>query len=187
VHASRKSIAGMMLVEVVLALSLMSVLVLLLTQFILPTAQRSLDIEKRWTAVHVAQSLMDEIWSARFDEHAHGEGPQDCSVVKHSSLPSCTPPAQLGVDLDERANEIVLRDSLDDVDDYDGFDQSFRLPYSTQTYAQRYPDIQFKVSVQYSTKTGVVASSMKLYKLIRIDIQVADAKPFSIEAIRGHY
>lgn len=185
--ASRKSTTGMMLIEVVVAMSLMSVLVMLMTQFLLPTAQRSLGTEKRWLAVHVAQSLMDEIWSARFDEHSLVGSNQTCSVVIHSSIPFCTQPEQLGVDLDERENGQVMRDSLDDVDDYHGFDQSFRLPYSSQTYAELYPDIQFKVSVQYANQIGVVSSSMKHYKLIRIDIQVAEAKPFSIEAIRGHY
>jgi len=101
--AERPDSSGFTLVEVVLAMLLLSVAVVSMLRAFPPGLKQIPIFEGKADAIYAAQSLMEEIRARRWDEHRGGR----------------TPPGSLGPDPGE-----LKRSDFDDIDDYKGYSDS---------------------------------------------------------------
>lgn len=106
---------GFTLMELVIGIVVFAIALSLFVSLIVPLASRSVDPILQVKAAELGQSLMSEITAKSFDQHSNRSGGMlRCNEL---SVP-CSASHALGEDGAE------TRDSYNDVDDYDGLDQS---------------------------------------------------------------
>ncbi len=110
----RLSECGASLIELVVVISLLAAMVLSFAKLFMDVGVLSVSSEYRMTATMLAQELMEEIKSRRFDE-------------KESKTADGNWSTTMGPD----SGEFVLtRSTLDDVDDYHGLNENLSVPFS---------------------------------------------------------
>ncbi|MFH1777677.1 MAG: hypothetical protein ABH952_09005 [Candidatus Omnitrophota bacterium] len=146
---------GFSYLEVILALIILGVVLIpLLSQFY--TGFRGTQTAECVTqAVDLANDLMEEIKSRRFDENIYPGGP--------------VTPAALGIDTGENAND---RTTFDDVDDYHNWQKS--PPEAIDgTVLSDFARFNRRVTVEYVTLSGadwVISGIMTYYKKITVTV-----------------
>ena len=106
--ASRRRSRGFTLVEIIVGLVLSTVAISLVATLILPLFERSTGPVFQIRAAELAQSILDDAMSRRYDEASPVGGTPPCTVA------TCS--ATLGADAGE-----VNRGDFDDVDDFNAF------------------------------------------------------------------
>jgi len=112
--AQNQSMRGTSLIEMIIVILLLSLTALSLLKLFGDVSLLSVRPDQRLKGVMLAQELMEEIKSRRFDEKEAKSADGNWSTV-------------FGVDSAEATSS---RASLDDVDDYHGFSESLASPYS---------------------------------------------------------
>lgn len=108
---------GTSIIEMIIVVALLSITVLSLLKLFGDVSLLSMRPEYRLTASMLAQELMEEVKSRRFDEKEAKSSDGNWSTA-------------LQTDSGESTSS---RSSLDDVDDYNGFSESLAAPYTGYT------------------------------------------------------
>lgn len=108
---------GFTLIELVIGISLISVVLLIMTGALFPQAQRSTDPWFQVRSAELANSIMNEVLARKFDENSYVVGDLRCGEnTGVSQAPACTPMAGFGPD--NSNNTESNRADFDDVDDF---------------------------------------------------------------------
>ncbi|NRB22618.1 type II secretion system protein [Shewanella sp.] len=179
-HLAHKS-NGFTLIELVVGMVVLSIALVLLTSMLFPQADRAAETLHRVRSAELAHSLLNEIWSKRYDQHTNSNGGVPaCGAVARPALglpagEDCTLEQDFGPETGENRN------SFNDVDDYHGLNEGSLMLNSDNTYASEYPNYRVSVTVTY-----VDASNMET-KLIRIDVTTPNSEMITYNAVRSNY
>ncbi len=173
--AFRKS-GGATLVELIIAIVIMAVALVSLAMTISLSAGKSADIFWQVKVVELGQAYMEEILSRRFDEATPVGGIPACE-------PGGTSCSAIGVDAGE------TRPLFDDVDDYDGVDDS---PPKDAEGNDRpsYAGYRVQVSVAYADAGQQTAYSLDGAhdaKLITVTVSHPTGSALVFSAYKGNY
>ena len=171
---------GFTLIELVVGMVVLSIAMVLLTSMLFPQADRAAETLHRVRSAELAHSLLNEIWSKRYDQNTNPNGGVPaCGASARPDLGlsaglPCTPVNDLGPDGENR-------NSFNDVDDYHGLTQASLMLNSVNTYANEYPNYQLNVTVTYPDTVNMDT------KLIRIDVTTPSNEVITYNAIRSNY
>ncbi|AZG71841.1 prepilin-type N-terminal cleavage/methylation domain-containing protein [Shewanella livingstonensis] len=169
-HCLLASTRGFTLIELVIGMMVIGIAIVMLTSMLFPQADRAAATLHRVRSAELAHSVMNEIWGKRYDQNTNSNG----------GVPACNAPtgivcsAALGKDGESR-------DDFNDVDDYDGLDETQNMLNSSQTYAQAYPRYQLNVSVEY------LDPATQAKKLITVDVTTPAGEVITYQAVRSNY
>ena len=113
-RASASSQRGFTLIELIVAMVALAIVLAALATLVYPTMKRNPEALIQIRAVELGQAYLDEILTKRYDEISQQGGVRPCSAA-NPGLPNCS--AVLGPEEGSRA-------SYDDVDDYNGLNES---------------------------------------------------------------
>jgi MSHA pilin protein MshD len=134
-HGKIAAARGFTLIELVVGITLMAIVFMLLMQLIAPAVFRSAEPLVQQRAASLAESLMEEILSKRYDE-----------LTPEGGLPPCTTCSTiLGADGETRAN-------FDDVDDYNFYCNSptpFAIINADDVVVAAYSGFTMRICVDY--------------------------------------
>ncbi|MEI6859066.1 MAG: prepilin-type N-terminal cleavage/methylation domain-containing protein [Shewanella sp.] len=179
-HLARKS-NGFTLIELIVGMVVLSIALVMLTSMLFPQADRAAETLHRVRSAELAQSLLNEIWSKRYDQHTNPNGGVPaCGAVARPSLglsagETCTAESELGPDEGEDRN------SFNDVDDYHGLLLTDLMLNSDDTYASQYPNYQLSVTVEYLSESGLNQ------KLITIAVTTPNNEVITYNLVRSNY
>ena len=111
---------GVTLVEMIVVLVILSIALVAITQLSGRLVVDGASTYDETKAVELAESIIGEIRSKRFDESSPVGGVPPCDGVSGAS--ACTTSANLGPEAGETSSPYT-RVNFDDVDDYDGVDE----------------------------------------------------------------
>nr|WP_143562387.1 type II secretion system protein [Shewanella sp. UCD-KL12] len=172
---------GFTLIELVVGMVVLSIALVLLTSMLFPQADRAAETLHRVRSAELAHSILNEIWSKRYDQNTNANGGTPaCGAVARPELglpagDDCTPPVNFGPDAGE------TRNTFNDVDDYHGLTQASLMLNSNNTYASEYPNYQLSVTVTYPNNPN------RNTKLIRIDVTTPSNEVITYNAVRSNY
>ncbi|MCU7994143.1 type II secretion system GspH family protein [Shewanella glacialipiscicola] len=165
----QSSSKGFTLIELVVGMLVIGIAIVMLTSMLFPQADRAASTLHRVKSAELAHSVMNEIWGKRYDQNTNANG----------GTPACGAAAGvacstiLGSELGEGRND------YNDVDDYNGLNETSKMLNSTQTYADAYPNYRLSVSVVY----GSVANT----KLVTINVTTPDSEVITYNMVRSNY
>lgn len=157
---------GFNLIEVIIGMLVLSIAITMMLTTLFPQANQAVDALYRIRSAELGQSILNEIWSKRYDENTNPGGGEPCGKT---GQPACTTVA--GPEAGE------TRNSWDDIDDFNGMTQATTLLGSAQTYGEIYPQYQLAVAV---TSGGV-------NRTITIDITTPNGEVITFNAIRSNF
>lgn len=169
---------GVTLVELVIGISVFAIALLLLMTLFYNQSSRSVDALMRFRAAELAQSVMNEMASMRFDEHTDPNGAMPCGI---EGAKSCTSAANWGP-------EESIKAHWDDVDDFHGLTENGKIPTiinhgnKNATYADLYPHYQLNVTVSYHDDTASRKS-----KLIKVIVTTPNKEALEFAALRVNF
>ncbi|WP_137224777.1 prepilin-type N-terminal cleavage/methylation domain-containing protein [Shewanella sp. MEBiC00475] len=170
-HLSQShSHGGFTLIELVIGMMVIGIAIVMLTSMLFPQADRAAATLHRVRSAELAHSVMNEIWGKRYDQNTNPNG----------GVPACNAPSGLACSV-SLGNDGESRDNFNDVDDYNGLDQTANMLDSSQTYAQAYPNYELQVSVTY------LDSATKVQKLITVAVTTPAGEVITYNAIRSNY
>ncbi|MCS6097227.1 type IV pilus modification PilV family protein [Shewanella baltica] len=160
---------GFTLIELVIGMLVIGIAIVMLTSMLFPQADRAASTLHRVRSAELAHSVMNEIWGKRYDQNTNANG----------GTPACDSPlgnncsTSLGPEVGESRN------SFNDVDDYNGLNETATMLNSTQTYADAYPNYQLSVTVAYGTAPNT--------KLVTINVTTPDNEVITYNLVRSNY
>ncbi|MBE7214451.1 prepilin-type N-terminal cleavage/methylation domain-containing protein [Shewanella benthica] len=179
VHLAHKS-NGFTLIELIVGMVVLSIGLVLLTSMLFPQADRAAETLHRVRSAELAHSLLNEIWSKRYDQNTNANGGVPaCGAAARPDLglPAglpCTLKNDLGPDGENR-------NSFNDVDDYHGLTHASLMLNSDNTYASEYPNYQLSVTVTYPDLPILNR------KLITIAVTTPNNEVITYNAVRSNY
>ncbi|WP_246029043.1 type II secretion system protein [Parashewanella tropica] len=162
-----KSKQGFTLIELVVGMMVLGIGLVLMATMLYPQADRAAENIHRMRAAELAKSLMNEIWSKRYDPNSGVGGIPACGSPSGTS---CSSPS---------SSSVKSRNSFDNLNDYNGLNQNNLMLDSNQTYAQRYPNYQLNVSVS--------STNLSVSKTIVITVTTPLNEAIRFTAIRSNY
>ena len=176
---------GFTLIEIIIGLVLSTLSISLVATAIFPLMTRSVEPLFQIRAAEIAQSILDDVMSRRYDETTPLGGAPICSIT---TVP-CTAIASLGVDTGESH-----RGTFDDVDDYHRFcnadndiEDVFGDNLSTGGFT---PGYTFRMCVGYDGNYNGVTNQAaeQNAKLITVTVTPPmQASPVVISVYRANY
>lgn len=160
---------GFTLIELVIGMLVIAIAIVMLTSMLFPQADRAAKTLHRVKSAELAHSVMNEIWGKRYDQNTNANG----------GTPACDSPlgnncsTSLGPEVGESRN------SFNDVDDYNGLNETATMLNSTQTYAAAYPNYQLSVTVAYGPAPNT--------KLVTINVTTPDNEVITYNLVRSNY
>lgn len=160
---------GFTLIELVIGMLVIGIAIVMLTSMLFPQADRAASTLHRVRSAELAHSVMNEIWGKRYDQNTNANG----------GMPACGSPlgsncsTSLGPEFGESRN------NFNDVDDYNGLNETATMLNSTQTYANAYPNYRLSVTVAY----GAVSNT----KLVTINVTTPDNEVITYNMVRSNY
>lgn len=173
---------GFTLIELVVGMVVLSIALVLLTSMLFPQADRAAETLHRVRSAELAHSILNEIWSKRYDQNTNANGGVPaCGAVARPELglpagEPCTDSSDFG-----DGNGSLARNNFRDVDDYHGLTQASLMLNSNNTYASEYPNYQLSVTVTYPNNPN------RNTKLIRIDVTTPSSEVITYNAVRSNY
>ncbi|QSX29679.1 type II secretion system protein [Shewanella cyperi] len=159
---------GFTLIELVVGMLVIGIALVMMSTILFPQADRAAVNLYRVRSAELAHSILNEIWGKRFDEASAIDGTPACGS------PSGAPCSlSLGPDGGEERND------FDDVDDFNGLNETATLLGSSDTYADRYP--RFKLLVTVSNQQAGHE------KLIQVDVTTPAGEVITYHALRSNY
>lgn len=182
----RRASFGFTLIEIIVGLVISSIAISLVATVIFPLFARSVEPVFQIRAAELAQSILDDALSRRYDEATPLGGFPACSAL---SIPACSSVADLGIDAGESD-----RGDFDDVDDFNHFcasDNAIQDAFGVDlTAADGFANFTFRVCVAYDGNyNGVVNEADEINaKLITVTVTPpVQATAIEISAYRGNY
>lgn len=178
---SQTSVKGFTLIELVVGMVVLSIALVMLSTMLFPQADRAAETLHRVRSAELAHSVLNEIWGKRYDQNTNANGGiPACGASANIPLAlpagvACTSVANLGADGE-------ARDNYNDVDDYNGLDQTYTMFNSTVTYASQYINYLLSVNVVYLNPSANLNS-----KLITIAVTTPNGEVITYNAIRSNY
>lgn len=166
--------SGFSLIELVIFIVVLSVGLVGIITAINQTVTHSADPMIQIRAVELGQSYLDEILPRRFDENSAEGGTPRCGSSDTGSI-ACS--ATLGPEGETRAD-------YDDVDDYDGIDES---PPKNALGAVRSDYGNYRVTVSVSHAGGEIGLTANDAKLIAVTVYTPDNTTFEFSAYRANF
>lgn len=166
---------GFTLVELLVGIIVLSIALVMLSTLFFSQGNRQVDTLFQVRAAELGQSVMNEIWSKRFDENTNSNGYAPCST---SPQKACTTPEKLGPEENSRHD-------WDDVDDYNGMTQDTLLPTpinGAKTYAELYPQFTLLVAIKYHNNKAKQES-----KLISVIVTTPNNEKIEFNALRSNF
>lgn len=154
------------LVEVMIAATILAVALIPLLRLITTLLQRSTDLQKKTVSAQLAQDLMSDILSRRWDENADATGytPDGPPPLGEPDLRST-----IGPDGESSKN------SFDDIDDFNGYSDGRGTSIPIQdSSGKTLPEYRFflrSVTVSYCDINGTATASKTNYKIITVTVQ----------------
>ena len=179
VHLAHKS-NGFTLIELVVGMVVLSIGLVMLTSMLFPQADRAAETLHRVRSAELAHSLLNEIWSKRYDQNTNANGGVPaCGAAARPDLglpagEDCTLNNDLGSDGENR-------NSFNDVDDYHDLSHTSLMLNSDNTYASEYPNYQLSVTVTYPDLPILNR------KLITIAVTTPSNEVITYNAVRSNY
>ena len=172
---SAKCVAGATLVELIVTIVIMAIALVSLALTVSFSASHSADSMIEVKLVELGQAYTEEILTKRFDENSPSGGVPAC-------YPAGTACGALGV-------ESETRSTYDDVDDYDGLDESPPVD-SLGNVRQNYTGFRVQVSVSYMTAAQQLSYGLddaSDAKLIELTISPPSGSPLDFTFYKGNY
>ncbi|RLV59037.1 type II secretion system protein [Parashewanella curva] len=157
---------GFTLIELVVGMMVLGIGLVLMATMLYPQADRAAENLHRMRAAELAQSVMNEIWSKRYDPKT-GEG----------GIPRCTPTGNDECTVSGTSGN--SRSDFNNLNDYAGLDQDDTMLGSSKKYADLYPN--FKLNVSISSNNPAVS------KIITITVTTPLNEAIRFTAIRSNY
>lgn len=164
---------GATLIELVVGMCLLGMAFLLLSNLFFSQNTRAADAIFQLRATELADVVMNESWSLRFDENTDPNGNTPCGA---GDRPACS--SDLGP-------EESSRSQWDDVDDMHGMTENTNLPIpigSATTYKALYPNFKLNVSVTYLDNTAKFEE-----KLVTVIVTTPNSQEIEFSTIRRNY
>ena len=159
-HRLSQPTRGFTLIELVIGMMVIGIAIVMLTSMLFPQADRAASTLQRVRSAELAHSVMNEIWGKRYDQNTNPNG----------GIPACNAPTG-----------IACTTEFNDVDDYNGLDETDNMLDSSQTYTQAYPRYQLQVSVEY------LDAATKAQKLITVAVTTPANEVITYQAVRSNY
>jgi len=174
--------AGFTLIELVIGIIVFSIALVLFSSLIVPQAIRSVDPIFQVRAAELGQSLINEIAGKSFDEKSDRTGGTNfCNTV-------CIGSINLGADGSES------RVSFDDVDDYNGLNESGSAIKNTLGESTTLNDINIyegftlSATVMYDADMdGVADTVVGNTKLITVTVTTPNGEDIVFSTFRSNY
>lgn len=174
---------GFTLIEVIAGIVILAVAMSAMTSIVFPQATRSVDPVYQVRAAELAQSLLNEIMGKAFDENTDYSSGTRCNEVAGRS---CTTVGSLGTDTGETSASLY-----DDVDDYNGYDQTMAQLDSSSSYATLYTGFQFSVAViyddNYNGQYEVGVDTAQIAKRIDISVTTPGGQVFKFAGYKANF
>ena len=160
---------GFTLIELVIGMLVIAIAIVMLTSMLFPQADRAASTLHRVRSAELAHSVMNEIWGKRYDQNTNANG----------GTPACGSPlgsncsTLLGPEFGESRN------NFNDVDDYNGLNETATMLNSTQTYANAYLNYRLSVTVAYGPAPNT--------KLVTINVTTPDNEVITYNLVRSNY
>jgi MSHA pilin protein MshD len=162
-NSSSKNQQGFTLIELIVGIVVLTLSLSIVTTLIAPAEEQSADNILQIKASELAQSLMNDIMSRAFDDNSDMSGSRiRCGEPLDGEDNLCT--TTIGVESDEDIND---RNTFDDVDDFDGFEE--RVNSTDDLLDGGYSQFAILVSVSYAgTELGLADNA--LAKRITVEV-----------------
>ncbi|MGB5325714.1 MAG: prepilin-type N-terminal cleavage/methylation domain-containing protein [Pseudomonadales bacterium] len=179
---------GFTLIEIIVGFVIGAFAISLFTTLILPQLTRSAEPMFQVRAAELAQSILEEAASRRYDENSAVGGTPPCNSA---GAPVCTPSGSLGVDAGE-----TNRSNFDDVDDYNAFcsaDNNVQDIFGSDiTASGQFAGFSFRFCVDYDGDYDAALNEAGINefdaKLLSVTVTPpAPAVPLSISMYRSNY
>ena len=166
---------GVTLVELIVTMMLISIAVLAISNTLSFALSRQSDGMYQIKSIALAKAYLEEIGARRYDETTPVGGVPPCS-------PSTTACSALG-------NDGEARSQFDDVDDYDGLDES--PPLDAQGNPRTgYPGYRVQISVAYANAAQIAAFNLDDAtdaKLITVTVTPPGSSPVDFPVLRTNF
>lgn len=162
---------GFSLIELVVGMLVISIAIVMMTSMFFPQADRSVESLHRMRSAELAHSVMNEIWGKRYDQQTNPNG----------GVPACNTGTPLVPCSSTLGPDGEVRDSYNDVDDYNGLNINSFMFNSSQTYAAVYINFGLSVEVKYVNATTQAA------KLISVNVTTPSGEVIKYQAVRSNY
>ena len=166
---------GMTIVELIVTMMLISIAVLAISNTLGFAFRHQSDGLSHVKSIALARAYVEEIGAKRYDE-----------VTPIGGVPPCSPAtvacSAVGADGEGRSQ-------FDDIDDYDGLDESPPLDAQGNTRAG-YPGYRVEVSVAYADAAQIAAFNLDDAtdaKLITITVTAPGGSPMVFPVVRGNF
>ena len=153
---------GFTLIELIVGITLIAIVVTLLVSMIYPTWRQSAEPLVEQRAASLAEALMEEILSKRYDELTPDGGVPAC--------PACS--TTLGIDSGE------TRANFDDVDDYNFYcGSNVTVTDANNSPIVGYDNFRMQICVSYDGDYNGIADTNQIAKRITVTITPAALPP----------
>lgn len=167
---------GFTLIELVVGMLVIGIAIVMLTSMLFPQADRAAKTLHRVRSAELAHSVMNEIWGKRYDQNTNANGGTPaCGATGAVVGLMCS--TTLGPDT--VSGSVETRDHFNDVDDYNGLNETATMLNSTQTYAAAYPNYRLNVTVAYGPAPNT--------KLVTINVTTPDSEVITYNMVRSNY
>ncbi|GGY94006.1 MSHA biogenesis protein MshD [Shewanella fodinae] len=158
---------GFTLIELVIGMLVLSIAIVLLTSVLFPQSDRAAATLQRVRASELAGSVLNEIWGKAYDENSGFGGVPACGSKDGVNCSTVFGP------------DGENRNDYDDVDDYNGLNESSEMLNSNQHYADLYPGFSLRVTVTPGSDANT--------KLITVIVGTPAGEVIQFNAVRSNY
>jgi len=163
---------GFTLIELVVGITLIAIVATLLISLVYPAWRQSAEPLVQQRAASLAEALMEEILSKRYDELTPDGGVPAC--------PTCS--TTLGPDGGE------TRATYDDVDDYNSYcNSSVSIRDANDNLVSGYDGFRMRICVNYDGDYNGVADTNQTAKRITVTITPGSLSPIVFSAYRTNF
>jgi MSHA pilin protein MshD len=172
-----KQMSGFTLIEIIAGVVIMAISMTALTAVLFPLAAGSTDPIFQVRAAELGQSLLNEITGKSYDENTDLNAGIRCGEPGTT----CTASGNLGPDGEATAS------LFDDVDDYNGYNQTMAQLDNSSNYDALYSGFTFTVTVYYDGNYDGTSDNNTSAKRIDIAITTPGGQVFRFAAYKANF
>lgn len=171
---------GFSLIELVAGIVIMAIAMAGMATLLYPMTGKSVDPIYQVRAAELGQSLLNEVLGKRFDENPQTSG----GLLRCGETVFVACSVALGVDAPEVEGN---PDSFDDVDDYNGYDETKAQLNNSSLYTNLYTGFLFSVAVVYDDDYNGTSNGSKLVKRVNISVTTPAGEVFKFAGYKANY